>query len=196
MAASIDDIKKLREQTGAGMMAAKKALEESNGDYDKAVENMRKAGMASAAKRADRVASQGIIETYLHGNRIGVMVEVNCETDFVARTDDFKNFAHDVAMHITATSPQYLNPEAVPTEVIAKEKEIYAAEVAGKPAEIMDKIVAGKLDKYYETVCLTKQPFIKDGDKTIEQLLTEVIAKTGENMVIRRFVRFELGLAD
>jgi elongation factor Ts len=196
MTISIDDIKKLRAQTGAGMMDAKKALEEAEGNYDKAIENLRKAGMASAAKRSDRVASQGVIETYLHGGRIGVMVEINCETDFVARTDDFKTFAHDVAMHIAASAPEYLTPADVPAEVVAKEREIYAAEVAGKPAEIMDKIVDGKLEKYYSQVCLLKQGFVKDPDTTIEQLLTATIAKTGENMVIRRYVRYELGLAD
>ena len=196
MTISIDDIKKLRAQTGAGMMDAKKALEQAEGNYDKAIENLRKAGMASAAKRSDRVASQGVIETYLHGGRIGVMVEINCETDFVARTDDFKTFAHDVAMHIAASAPEYLTPADVPAEVVAKEREIYAAEVAGKPAEIMDKIVEGKLEKYYSQVCLLNQGFVRDPDTTIEQLLTATIAKTGENMVIRRYVRFELGFAD
>jgi elongation factor Ts len=134
-----------------------------------------------------------LIEAYVHGARIGVLVEVNCETDFVARTDDFKNFTRDVAMHIAALNPEYLSPEAVPAEVVAKEREIYANEVAGKPAEIIEKIVDGKLAKYYAGVCLLNQPFIKDDSKTVGALLTELIAKLGENIVVRRYVRYELG---
>jgi elongation factor Ts len=195
MDVKIEDIKKLRDMTGAGMMDAKKALVEAGGDIEKAIEGLRKAGQATAAKRSDRVAGAGMIESYVHSDRIGVLVEVNCETDFVARTDDFKTFARDVAMHIAASNPEYLNPEAVPENIVAKEREIYAAEVEEqkKPAEIIAKIVDGKLAKYFETVCLTKQAFIKDPDKSIEQLTTELIAKTGENIVIRRFSRLELG---
>lgn len=190
---NVEDIKKLRAQTGVGMMKAKEALQEAGGDMAKAQELLRKAGEATAAKKADREARQGTVEAYVHSGRIGVLVEVNSETDFVARTEDFKNFAHDVAMHIAAAAPEYLNPEAVPAEVVAKEREIYEAEVKGKPAEIVAKIVDGKLAKYYENVCLVAQPFVKDPDKTIGQLTTDLVAKLGENIVIRRFVRFELG---
>jgi elongation factor Ts len=193
MGMNIEDIKKLREMTGAGMMKAKEALEASAGDMDKAVQYLRERGEASAAKRAEREARNGLIEAYVHGGRIGVLVEVNCETDFVARTDDFKTFTRDVAMHVAALNPEYLNPEAVPAEVVAKEREIYANEVKGKPEAIIEKIVEGKLNKYYETVCLLNQPFIKDGDKTVGQLLIELIAKLGENIVVRRYMRYELG---
>ena len=193
MPVSIEDIKKLRQMTGAGMMDAKKALEEADGDIDKAVENLRKAGMASAAKRAGREAREGVVASYVHGGKIGVLVEVNCETDFVARTDDFKDFARDVAMQVAATSPEYTTPDDVPAEVVEKEKEIYRAEVAGKPAEVVDKIIDGKLQKYFAEVCLVKQPFVKDPDKTIEDLMAELVGKLGENIVIRRFSRIELG---
>jgi len=192
---SIDDIKKLREQTGAGMMAAKKALEEANGDFTKAQENLRLAGAASAAKKSDRVAAEGVIVSYVHDNRIGVMVEVNCETDFVARTDDFKNFAKDVAMQIAATNPEYIRPEDVPAEVINKEKELIGKELAaaGKSAEMIEKITDGKLAKFYEQICLVKQPFIKDQDCTIEQLTAELVGKLGENIVIGKISRIALG---
>jgi elongation factor Ts len=195
MGINIEDVKKLRDMTGAGMMAAKNALEEAGGDMDKAVEVLRLAGQASAAKKADREAKNGVIEAYVHGGKIGVLVEINCETDFVARTDDFKNFAHDVAMHIAAASPEYVSPDDVPEAIIEKEKEIYAAEVegSGKPAEVVEKIVAGKLNKYYEMVCLTHQPFVKDPDKTIDELTKALIGKLGENIVIRKFSRLELG---
>ncbi|MDF2461250.1 MAG: translation elongation factor Ts, partial [Candidatus Saccharibacteria bacterium] len=148
MAISIDDIKKLREQTGAGMMKAKEALESTKGDYDKAVQWLREKGEASAAKKADREARAGLIEGYVHSGRIGVLVEINCETDFVARTEDFKTFARDIAMHVAAANPEYLKPEDVPAEVVEKEREIYRKEVEGKPAEIIEKIVDGKLNKY------------------------------------------------
>ncbi len=190
---NIDDVKKLREMTGAGFSSAKEALDEANGDMDKAVELLRKKGLASAAKKASREAKQGLIEAYTHGGRLGALVEVNCETDFVARTDDFKTFVHDIAMHVAASNPEYLSPESIPEEDIEKEKEIYRAEIKGKPAEVAEKIVAGKLEKYYSDVCLTKQPFIKDPDKNVEELMTELIAKIGENVVIRRFERWELG---
>ena len=193
MSVSVEDIKKLREMTGAGMMDAKKALVESNGDMDAAMDALRKKGAARAAKRADREAKAGVISSYIHGDKIGVLVEVNCETDFVARTDDFKNFARDIAMHIAATSPEYLDPESVPEEVVNKEKEIYAGEVEGKPAEITQKIVEGKLGKFYETVCLVKQPYVKDPDKSVEDYATEVSAKVGEKIAIRQFQRIELG---
>ena len=193
MAIAIEDIKKLRDTTGAGMMKAKEALEATNGDFDAAIEHLRKSGAASAAKKADREAREGVIESYVHSGRIGVLVEINCETDFVARTDDFKAFARDIAMHIAAANPSYLSPEDVPAGIIDGEKRVYDEDTKGKPAEVAEKIVAGKLAKFYDTVCLTKQAFIKDPDKTIEGLTTDLIAKLGENIVIRRFTRMELG---
>ncbi len=195
MPISATDVKNLRDQTGAGMMDAKNALVEADGNTEKAIELLRKKGMASAAKRADRDARAGVIAEYVHGGRIGVLVEINCETDFVALTEDFKAFAHDVAMHIAAANPEYLNPESVPANLVEKERELFLAEIEGqnKPAEIVDKIVSGKLEKYYETICLTKQAFVKDPDKTIEALTTDIIAKVGENIVIRRYSRMELG---
>lgn len=195
MAVSIDDIKKLREQTGAGMMAAKKALEEANGDFAKAQENLRLAGAASAAKKSDRVAAEGVIEGYVHDGRIGVLVEINCETDFVARTEDFKQFAKDIAMQVAATSPEYIRPEDVPADVVDKEKEIVGKELAqaGKPAEMIEKITEGKISKFYEQICLVKQPFIKNPDITIEQLTAELVGKLGENIVIGKISRMALG---
>ena len=195
MAISVEDIKKLREQTGAGMMAAKKALEEANGDFTKAQEVLRLAGAASAAKKSDRVAAEGVIEGYVHDGRIGVLVEVNCETDFVARTEDFKQFAKDVAMQLAATAPEYVRPDDVPAEVTDKERELIAKELeqAGKPAEMIEKITEGKINKFYEQICLVKQPFIKDPDKTIEQLTAELVGKLGENIVIGRISRMALG---
>jgi elongation factor Ts len=193
MAISVEDIKKLRESTGAGMMKAKEALEASGGDFDKAITYLREKGEATAAKKADREARAGLIESYVHGGRIGVLVEINCETDFVARTEDFKAFARDIAMHVAATNPEYLNAEAVPAEVVEKEKAIYRKEVEGKPAEIIEKIVEGKLAKYYEQVCLVNQPFVKDPDVSVGKLTTNLVAKLGENIVIRRFERLELG---
>jgi len=190
---TVEDIKKLRNSTGAGMMDAKKALVEANGDLEAATTTLRKKGAARAAKRADREAKAGLVASYVHGDKIGVLVEVNCETDFVARTEDFKTFARDVAMHIAASAPEYLNPESVPEEVVAKEREIYASEAGDKPDDIVTKIVDGKLDKFYQSVCLTKQPFIKDPDKSIEQYQTDVAAKVGEKIEIRQFSRIELG---
>ena len=195
MTISIDDIKKLRELTGAGMMKAKEALVEANGDFEKAQELLRKAGVVSAAKKADREARNGLIEAYVHGGKIGVLVEVNCETDFVARTDNFKTFARDIALQVAATSPEFLRPEDIPADVVAKERDFHKAELASqnKPAEMIDKIVEGKLAKFYEGICLTKQPFVKDPDKSIENITTELVGKLGENIVIRRFERIELG---
>jgi elongation factor Ts len=190
---TVEMIKQLRDTTGAGMMDAKKALTEANGDIEEAIAALRKKGAARAAKRADHETKEGVITSYVHADKIGVLVEVNCETDFVARTDDFKNFARDVAMHIAASAPEYLVPEDVPEEVVAKEREIYAAEAEGKPADVLDKIVSGKLDKYYEAVTLLKQPFVKDPDKSIEQYMTEVSAKVGEKISVRQFKRIELG---
>lgn len=197
MPVKIEDIQKLRQQTGAGMMTAKAALEAADGDIERAIEELRKSGQIQAAKKSSRVAAAGLIESYVHSGRIGVLVEVNCETDFVARTDDFKTFAHDVAMHIAAMAPQYVRPEDVPTEVINKEKTIYAeAAGSGKPAEVVEKIVAGKLEKFYSEVALMKQPFMKDSEQTVENLVTDLIAKLGENIVIGRFVRYEVGEDD
>lgn len=189
-------VKELRERTGAGMMDCKKALMESNGDVDKAIEILREKGLAAAAKKAGRIATEGIVDSYIHGGgRIGVLIEVNCETDFVARTEDFRNFVHDIAMQVAAANPQYVSKEDVPAEVIEKEKEIYRAQAKneGKPDKVIEKMVEGRLEKYYKDVCLLEQPFIKDDSKTVKQLLNELIAKIGENIVIRRFVRFELG---
>lgn len=195
MNVSIEDIKKLREATGAGMMDAKAALTEAKGDFDKAVEIMRLKGMAKASKKADRTASAGVIKSYVHGEKIGVLVEINCETDFVARTDDFKEFASDIAMHIAASNPSYTNRDSVDKAELKKETEIIKKEVAasGKPAEFADKIVEGKLQKWYQEVCLYNQPFVKDPDKTIEDITKEIIGKLGENIVIKRFSRLELG---
>jgi elongation factor Ts len=190
---SVEDIKKLRETTGAGMMDAKKALVESDGDMEAARDALRKKGVASAAKRADRETKAGVIASYVHGEKIGVLVEVNCETDFVARTEGFKAFAKEIALHVAAAAPDYLDPESVPQAVVAKEREIYAAEVEGKPAEIIDKIVDGKLAKFYQNVTLVKQAFVKDPDKSIEDITTEISAKTGEKIVIRQYRRIELG---
>lgn len=188
-------IKQLRAMTGAGMTDAKEALQQAKGDIDSAVEILRKSGAAKALKKASRAAGEGVIEAYVHGGRIGVLVEINCETDFVARTPDFKMFARDIALQVAAAQAEYILPADVPPAVIAKEEEIYRAELEreGKPAPVADKVVAGKLDKYYEQVCLVKQPFIKDPAKTVEQLTAELVAKLGENIVIRRLARFELG---
>lgn len=190
---SIEDIKKLREQTGAGMMKAKEALEASGGDFDKAVVWLREKGEATAAKKADRETRAGLVEGYVHSGRIGVLVEINCETDFVARTEDFKQFARDIAMQVAATNPEYLNPEAVPAEIVEREKGIYRKEAEGKPEAVEEKIVEGKLAKYYEQVCLVNQPFVKDPDVTVGKLTTNLVAKLGENIVIRRYERMELG---
>ncbi|QQR53187.1 translation elongation factor Ts [bacterium] len=193
MAVNIKDIQKLRQQTGAGMMKAKEALESTDGDFDKAIIYLREKGEATAAKKSEREARAGLIETYVHGGRIGVIVEINCETDFVARTVEFKEFARDVAMHIAATNPEYLSLEAVPAEVVEQERSIYRKEVAGKPEQIVDKIVEGKLAKFYENSCLMQQVFIKDPDMTVTKLTSNLVAKLGENIVIRRYDRFELG---
>lgn len=195
MAITTKDIAKLRESTGAGMMDCKKALEESNGDFDKAVEHLRKKGAAAGAKRADREAKEGIVAVYSHGGRIGAMVEVNSETDFVARNQDFQDFVKDIAMQVAASAPLYISREEVPAEVVEKEKQIELdkAKEEGKPAEIAEKIVVGKMDKYFAQVCLLEQPFIKDQDKTVGDLLNEKLASIGEKIEIRRFARFELG---
>jgi elongation factor Ts len=184
----------LRAQTGAGLMDCKRALVETNGNVEEAITILRKKGAASAAKRADRAAKEGIIYSYIHtGGKVGVLIEVNCETDFVARNEDFKALVHDLALHIAAANPSVVSREEVPEADLAKEREIASAQVAGKPPAAVQKIVEGKLEKYYATVCLLDQPFVKQPEKAIKDLLTETIAKTGENMVVRRFTRYQLG---
>ncbi|MDO8571420.1 MAG: translation elongation factor Ts [bacterium] len=188
-------IMKLRVDTGAGIVDCQKVLEEAGGDYDKAVDLLRKKGQKVAANKQDRETREGIVHAYTHANgRVGALVEMLCETDFVARNEDFKALAHDIALQIAATNPLYVKPEDVPAEVIEKEREIYKEQMAGenKPEEIKNKIITGKLAKYYQEVCLLKQPFIKDDSLTVEQLLTQMIAKVGENIQIRRFSRFAL----
>jgi len=196
MAVGADEVKKLRDMTGAGMMDCKKALLETDGDIDKAVDFLRKKGMASAQKRSGREVNAGVIMSYIHpGSQLGVLVEVNCETDFVAKTDDFQNFAKDIAMQIAASNPISISREDVPQDVIEKEMEIYRDQMKDqkKPDNVIDKIVQGKLEKYYSEIVLTEQNFVKDQNKTIKEYLLEVSGKLGENMSIRRFVRFQLG---
>ncbi|MBW1850492.1 MAG: translation elongation factor Ts [Deltaproteobacteria bacterium] len=189
-------IKELREKTGVGIMDCKMALKECDGDIGKAINYLRKKGIATAKKRGGRVASQGQVQSYIHaGGKIGVLVEVNCETDFTAKTEDFTNFAKDLAIQIAATMPIAIDQENVPDDVLETEKDIYAtqAKESGKPDKIIDKIVEGKLKKFFSEVCLLKQGFVKNPDITVQDLLNEMIAKTGENIVIRRFARFQLG---
>ncbi|WP_027090840.1 translation elongation factor Ts [Cohnella thermotolerans] len=196
MAVNAADVKTLRERTGAGMLDCKKALEEANGDLTKAAELLREKGLAAAAKKGDRIATEGRVESYIHGaGRIGVLVEVNCETDFVAMTDQFKELVRDIAMHIAAASPKFVRREEVPQAELDKEREILRAQALneGKPEKIVDKMVEGRLNKFYEENVLLEQAFVKDPDKTVQTLLNEKIATIGEQISIRRFVRFELG---
>lgn len=189
-------IKELRAATNAGVLDCRKALMESNGDFNKAVDWLREKGMATAAKRSDRVASNGVVELYSHGGgRVGVMVEVNCETDFVARSETFRNFAHEVALQIAAQSPQYISEADIPESVLAHEAEIARKRALeeGKPEAVAERIVEGRLNKFKDEVCLLRQTYIRDEDTTIEKLLHQTIASTGENIVIRRFARWELG---
>lgn len=189
-------VKELRDRTGAGMMDCKKALSATDGDLEKAIDFLREKGLAAAAKKAGRVAAEGLVEAYIHGGgRIGVLVEVNCETDFVAKTDAFKELVKDIAMHIAATNPSYLKREEVPTAELEHEQAVLAEQARneGKPEKIIEKMVAGRIEKYYKEVCLMEQPFVKDPDKTISDLITESIAKIGENISIRRFTRYQLG---
>ena len=189
-------VKELRERTGAGMMDCKKALAETGGDIDKATDYLREKGLAAAAKKAGRVAAEGLVESYIHGGgRIGVLVEVNCETDFVAKTDEFKSFVKDIAMQIAAAKPEFIKKEDVPEKVVEHEKAVLRAQALneGKPEKIVDKMVEGRIEKYYKEVCLLEQPFIKDPDLTVKQLLMDKISKIGENISIRRFARYELG---
>ncbi len=189
-------VKKLREKTGAGMMDCKNALVETGGNAEKAVALLREKGLAKAAKRAGRTASQGVVDAYIHlGGKVGVMVEVNCETDFVARNAEFKTFVRDLCLQVAATNPAYLSRDDVPTDEIEKEKEVLKNQALyeGKPEKIVEKIVAGKMEKYYEENCLLEQPFVKDPDQKVTDLLSNLIAKIGENIVIRRYVRYEMG---
>ena len=189
-------VKQLREKTGAGMMDCKNALSECDGDMEQAVDFLRKKGLATAQKRAGRAMTEGIIHSYIHlGGKLGVLVEVNCETDFVARNEDFKEFAKNIAMHIAASNPLGIQAEDVPEDVINKEKEIYRAQALemGKPENVIDKIVEGKLKKFYTDNCLLNQPYVKDPDIAISDLLTELIGKIGENLTIKRFVRYQIG---
>ena len=189
-------VKELRDKTNAGMMDCKKALGETEGDLEKAVDLLRQKGLAVAAKRADRATSEGVIECYIHaGGKLGVMVEVGCETDFVAKTDDFKAFAKDIAMHVAAVTPVAVNRDEVPAEMVEREKEIYInqAKDSGKPDNIIEKIVSGKIEKYLSEICLMDQKFVKNPDLSIQDLLNELIAKMGENISVKRFARFQIG---
>lgn len=198
MAISIDEIKKLKELTGVGLTDAKAALVEAGGDFDKALEAMRKKGLTKAEKRGEREALQGLVDAYVHSGRIGVVVEVNCETDFVARTDDFKALVHDVAMHIAAVNPVYISTEDVPADVSeAKKAELVeAATASGKPKDIAEKMVEGQLKKYFAEKTLLEQPFIKNPDVTVGEYVKEHISKLGENIVVRQFKRIELGVSE
>jgi len=190
------DIKDLRARTGSGMLECKKALAECDGDMEKAIAYLRKKGLAAASKKADRIATEGLVSSYIHaGGRVGVLLEVNCETDFVARNDDFQAFCRDVAMHIAAMSPLVVSREELNTELVEKEREIYRAKALadGKPEKIVDRIVDGQVNKYYGDVCLLEQKFVKEDKKTVEMVLKELIAKIGENVKIRRFTRYGLG---
>ncbi len=196
MAITAEMVKQLRDKTGAGMMDCKGALAEANGDMEKAIEILRKKGAASATKRAGRATKEGVVGHYIHmGGKVGVLAEVNCETDFVARTDDFQALAKEIAMHIAAADPRYVSRDQVPAAELEKEKDIYRSqfEGSGKPANVVDKIVEGKLGSYYSQVCLLDQPSVRDPNVTVQQLLQAATAKTGENITVTRFVRFKLG---
>jgi len=199
LAISTSQIKELREKTGVGIMDCKAALKESNGDMEKAIDYLRKKGISTAKKRGGRTTSQGQVQSYIHaGGKIGVLVEVNCETDFSGRTEVFSEFVKDMAMQIAATNPIAIGRDMVPANILKKEKDIYAgqAKESGKPEKIIDKIVEGKLKKFYSEACLLEQPFVKNPDITVQELLNEIMAKTGENIVIKRFARFQLGDSD
>ena len=190
-----EQVKELRDKTGVPMMDCKRALEESSGDMDKAVEILRKKGAAKAAAKATRVVKEGFIGSYIHANgKIGVMVEVNCETDFVAKNQSFRDFCKDIAMHIAAANPPYLKREDVPADILEKEKEIHREQIKDKPANVQDKIITGKLEKYFSDVCLLEQPFVKDDKISIKDLINNKITEIGENLVIKRFVRMEVGV--
>jgi len=189
-------VKELRQATGAGILDCRKALDAFDGDFDKAADHLREKGLAKAAKRMDREAKDGLVTSYIHaGGRIGVLVEVNCETDFVARTEEFKNLVNDIAMQVAALAPRYVVREDIPEDVVERERESYKTQALeeGKPESVVERIVTGRLEKFYTEVCLMEQPFIRDEDKTMDAFIKEAIAKTGENIVVRRFARFELG---
>jgi elongation factor Ts len=192
---SADMVKELREKTGAGMMECKKALAEGSGDFEKALTVLRQKGLASASKKAGRTASEGLVGSYIHMDRIGVLLEMNCETDFVARTDDFRNLLKDIAMHVAAANPMYVSREDIPLSVIESEREIYSSQVTGKPPQVVEKIVEGKLEKFFSETCLLDQVFIKDPEQKlkVKDLVVEKIAKLGENIVVKRFARFQVG---
>jgi elongation factor Ts len=196
MAIPAERVKELREKTGAGMMDCKKALSEVGGDIERAIDYLRQKGLSDAAKRTGRTASEGVIASYIHpGGKIGVLVEVNCESDFVARTEEFQTLVKDLGMHVAASNPLYLRREDVPEDVITREKNIYEAQAkeGGKPEKIVERIVQGKLDKFFQEDCLLEQPFVKDPDLSVQQLVSSVVAKLGENIVVRRFQRYQLG---
>ncbi len=196
MAISAKQVQELRAKTGAGIMDCKKALNEAGGNLDGALEALRKSGLAASAKKAGRIASEGLVGSYIHGGgKIGVLVEINCETDFVGRNEDFQGFVRDVAMHVAAANPQYLNREEVPADIVAKEKEILAAQIAdeGKPANVVEKIVEGRINKFFKEICLMDQPFIKEPKQSVAEIQNELVGKIGEKISIRRYVRFELG---
>jgi len=187
-------VKELRDKSGAGMMDCKKALTATGGDLEVAMDELRKQGLASAQKRSSRATKEGAVDSYIHaGGKIGVLVEVGVETDFVSRGDQFKEFTHDLAMHVAAAAPRWVTRDQVPDDVIAREKAIYAEQVKGKPENVLEKIVTGKLEKFFAETCLMEQPFIKDTDRTIEQLRTDLVGIIGENVEVRRFARFQLG---
>jgi elongation factor Ts len=196
MEISIELVKDLRQRTGAGVIDCKTALRESKGDIDAAIDYLRRKGLATAAKKAGRIATDGLISSYIHaGGKIGVLVEINCETDFVAKTEDFQTFVKNIAMHIAASNPQFIRREDIPAGVLEKEREIYRTQAMdlGKPERVVDKIVEGKMERYYSEVCLLEQTYIKDSDLTVKEVLDSMIAKLGENISIRRFARFQLG---
>ena len=187
-------VKELRDSSGAGMMDCKKALTATGGDLETAMDELRKQGLASAQKKSSRATKDGAVDSYIHaGGKIGVLVEVGVETDFVSRSDQFKEFTHDLAMHVAAAAPRWVTRDQVPDDVIAREKAIYAEQVKGKPENVLEKIVSGKLEKFFAETCLMEQPFIKDTDRTIEQLRTDLVGVIGENVEVRRFARFQLG---
>ncbi len=196
MSATAEQIKKIRELTGAGVLEAKRTIEENNGDFDKALAILKEKGMKAAQKKAERIAKQGLIETYVHtGGKVGVMVEVNCETDFVARLVEFQQLAHDIALQIAALKPIYVSADEIPAAVKEEKQKAFAdaALADGKPAHIIEKIVTGKMESFYKDSCLLRQPFVRDDTQTIHDLIQATVAKTGENIVVRRFTRFELG---
>ena len=190
-------VKELREKSGAGMMDCKKALTATGGDLEQAMDELRKQGLASAQKKSSRATKDGAVDSYIHaGGKIGVLVEVGVETDFVSRSDPFKEFTHDLAMHVAAAAPRWVTRDQAPEDVVAREKSIYAEQVKGKPENVLEKIVTGKLEKFFAQTCLMEQPFIKDPDRTIEQVRTDLIGVIGENVEVRRFARFQLGETD